>query len=64
MATEIKCPNCGHQFEPTDSIREEVQRELRNKMTEWQKQQQQVAMSLLITNSFPFAKKRISHVCY
>lgn len=41
MATEIKCPNCGHEFEPTDSIREEVQRELRSKMTEWQKQQQQ-----------------------
>jgi hypothetical protein len=41
MSTEIKCPNCGHEFEPTDSIREEVQRELRNKMTEWQKQQQQ-----------------------
>ena len=41
MATEIKCPNCGHEFEPTDSIREEVQRELRNKMTDWQKQQQQ-----------------------
>jgi hypothetical protein len=40
MSTEIKCPNCGHEFEPTDSIREEVQRELRNKMTEWQKQQQ------------------------
>lgn len=41
MPTEIKCPNCGHEFEPSDSIREEVQRELRNKMTEWQKQQQQ-----------------------
>ena len=41
MATEIKCTNCGHEFEPTDSIREEVQRELRNKMTDWQKQQQQ-----------------------
>lgn len=41
MSTEIKCPNCGHEFEPTDSIREEVQRELRTKMTEWQKQQQQ-----------------------
>lgn len=40
MSTEIKCPHCGHEFEPTDSIREEVQRELRNKMTEWQKQQQ------------------------
>lgn len=41
MATEIKCPNCGHEFEPTDSIREEVQKELRSKMSEWQKQQQQ-----------------------
>ncbi len=40
MATEIKCPNCGHEFEPTDSIREEVQKELRSKMSEWQKQQQ------------------------
>lgn len=40
MSTEIKCPNCGHEFEPTDSIREEVQKELRSKMTEWQKQQQ------------------------
>ncbi len=40
MATEIKCPNCGHEFEPTDSIREEVQKELRTKMSEWQKQQQ------------------------
>lgn len=41
MATDIKCPNCGHEFEPTDSIREEVQKELRSKMTEWQKLQQQ-----------------------
>jgi hypothetical protein len=41
MATDIKCPNCGHQFEPTDSIRDEVQKELRSKMADWQKQQQQ-----------------------
>jgi len=41
MPAEIKCPHCGHEFEPSDSIREEVQRELRTKMTEWQKQQQQ-----------------------
>jgi len=40
MATDIKCPNCGHQFEPTDTIREQVQTELRIKMTEWQKDQQ------------------------
>jgi len=39
MATDIKCPNCGHQFEPTDTIREEVQKELRSKMTDWQKKE-------------------------
>lgn len=48
MSAEIKCPNCGHEFEPTDSIREEVQRELRVKMTEWQKQQQQKLESQLL----------------
>jgi len=48
MSTAIKCPNCGHEFEPTDSIREEVQRELRNKMTDWQKQQQQKFDELLL----------------
>jgi len=25
MATEIKCPECGHEFEPTDFIRDEIQ---------------------------------------
>ena len=37
MPTEIKCPNCGHAFEPNDAIREEVEKELRNKAAEWQK---------------------------
>ncbi len=35
MASEIKCPNCGHPFEPNEAIREEVQNELRQKMVEW-----------------------------
>lgn len=48
MSTEIKCPNCGHEFEPTESIREEVQKELRTKMTEWQRQQQQKFDTLLL----------------
>ncbi|HMU47618.1 MAG TPA: DUF2130 domain-containing protein [Chitinophagaceae bacterium] len=48
MATEIKCPNCGHEFEPTDSIRDEIQKELRTKMAEWQKQQQQKFDSQLL----------------
>ena len=38
MATSIiVCPNCQTQFEPTEAIREEVQKELRIKATEWQK---------------------------
>ncbi|MBI5371564.1 MAG: DUF2130 domain-containing protein [Sphingobacteriales bacterium] len=37
MSTEIKCPNCGHSFEPNDAIREEVEKELRSKAADWQK---------------------------
>lgn len=37
MANEIKCPNCGTQFEPNEAIREEVEKELRSKAAEWQK---------------------------
>jgi hypothetical protein len=37
MPTEIKCPNCGHQFEPNEAIRDEVEKELRSKLTDWQK---------------------------
>ncbi len=40
MATEIKCPNCGHEFEPNEVIREEVQKELRQQMVEWQSKKQ------------------------
>ncbi len=37
MATEIKCPQCGYQFEPNESIREEIEKELRSKAADWQK---------------------------
>ncbi len=37
MSTYIKCPNCGHSFEPNDAIREEVEKELRSKAADWQK---------------------------
>jgi hypothetical protein len=38
MATSIiVCPNCQTQFEPTEAIREEVQKELRIKAADWQK---------------------------
>jgi len=33
----ITCPNCNNQFEPGESIREELQTKLRGQMQEWQK---------------------------
>jgi hypothetical protein len=36
MTTDIKCPNCGHQFEPNEAIRKEVEKELRSKVADWQ----------------------------
>lgn len=41
MATEIKCPNCGHEFEPNESIRksieEEVRKEANARVEQWKK---------------------------
>jgi hypothetical protein len=34
---QIICPKCQHAFEPTDALRDEIQRDLRAKMTEWQR---------------------------
>lgn len=41
MTGLIKCPNCNHQFEPTDAFREEVQRELNTKAREWQQKKEE-----------------------
>ncbi len=41
MATEIKCPNCGTQFELNESLRGEVEKELRSKMMDWQKKKEE-----------------------
>ena len=37
MAAEITCPNCGHEFELNESLKNEVEKELRGKMVDWQK---------------------------
>ena len=41
MANEIKCPNCGHQFELNESLKNEVEKELRGKMQDWQKKKEE-----------------------
>ncbi len=41
MSTEVKCPNCGHQFELNESLKNEVEKELRGKMIDWQKKKEE-----------------------
>ena len=41
MATEVTCPKCGHQFELNESLKNEVEKELRGKMLEWQKKKEE-----------------------
>ena len=41
MSTMIKCPSCGNEFEPNESLREEVKKELRDEMKEWQRRKQE-----------------------
>ncbi|HMO63000.1 MAG TPA: DUF2130 domain-containing protein [Ferruginibacter sp.] len=40
MASEITCPKCGHHFELNESLKNEVEKELRGKMMEWQKKKE------------------------
>ncbi len=43
----VTCPKCQNNFEPTDAIREEVEKELRGKMTDWQKKKEEETSALL-----------------
>ncbi len=43
----VICPKCQHRFEPTDAIRDEIEKELRGKMTDWQKKKEEETNQLL-----------------
>jgi len=43
----VTCPKCQHNFEPTDAIRDEIEKELRGKMTDWQKKKEEETNQLL-----------------
>ena len=43
----VSCPKCQHSFEPTDAIRDEIEKELRGKMTDWQKKKEDETNQLL-----------------
>lgn len=40
MASVIICPSCGHQFDPGDSFRKEVQEQLRSQIEDWKKKKE------------------------
>jgi len=40
MSTTIKCPNCSQEFELNESLREDVKKELRDEMKEWQRKKE------------------------
>ncbi len=41
MSTEIKCPSCGHQFELNESLKADLEKDLRGKMMDWQKKKEE-----------------------
>ena len=41
MATEVTCPKCGHEVELNESLKNEVEKELRTKMLDWQKKKEE-----------------------
>jgi hypothetical protein len=43
----VSCPKCQYSFEPTDAIRDEIEKELRGKMTDWQKKKEEETNQLL-----------------
>src|SRR5436190_3039690 len=47
MSTTIKCPNCSHEFELNESLREDVKKELRDEMKEWQRKKEESFSSQL-----------------
>src|SRR5215213_6535154 len=40
MATDIKCPGCGHKFAIEDAVSEEYKKELREQMLSFKKQKE------------------------
>lgn len=62
MANEIKCPSCGHSFEPNEAIRDEVQKELKLKLLDWQKKKDEEYVKKLELEKGNIKKDMEDHV--
>ena len=56
MSTTIKCPNCNHEFELNETLREDVKKELRDEMKEWQRKKEEAFSAQLADE-----RKKIEH---
>lgn len=50
MPEQIKCPNCGHEFELNDLLRDEIQKEVNSKAEEWKKKKEKELQESLRKN--------------
>lgn len=57
MATDIKCPKCGHQFDIEDAVSEEYKKELREQMVQYKKQQEEAFARKEKETADQFARK-------
>jgi hypothetical protein len=48
MSTIIKCPHCNQEFELNESLREDVKKELRDEMKEWQRKKEEIFNAQLV----------------
>jgi hypothetical protein len=59
MTTMIKCPSCGNEFEPNEAMRDELQKELRQQMKEWQLKKEEAFEKQLRTKDDEINKRLI-----
>jgi hypothetical protein len=62
MSTTIICPNCAHEFQPTDAIRDEVRKQLRGEMLEWQKKKEEETRKTIADEKEKLAKDLELHL--
>ena len=53
----VVCPKCQHQFEPNEGVREEVEKELRAQMKDWQNKKDEEFQKLLSNKEEEFKAK-------
>ncbi len=57
MSTTIICPNCSTEFQPSDAIRDELEKQLRVQMVDWQRKKEEEARKALAESELHIRKQ-------